>query len=94
MYNVCIILQIMKNSELKEEVEGFWNYFRQEAAPVIRQHQSAMCSQDNSKEGHVALVPLTLETFAAEVLQCLQGLHVHEVLCSIIHFKYVCYICT
>ena len=29
---------LMKNSELEDKIEGFWNYFKHEAAPVIHEH--------------------------------------------------------
>ena len=66
----------MTNSELEDEVEGFWNYFKHEAVPMICEHQSTVVCKE--KELNVEIVPLTLETFAAEVLQCIWGLHVHE----------------
>ena len=68
----------MTNSELEDEVEGFWNYFKHEAAPMICEHQSTVICKE--KELNVGTVPLTLETFAAEVLQCIRELHVHEVI--------------
>ena len=61
----------MKNSES-------WNYFKHEAASVIHEHQSTVICKE--KELNVGTVPLTLETFAAQMLQCIQRIHVHEVI--------------
>ena len=68
----------MEKSDLVDEAEGFWNYFKHEAAPTIRKHQCTV--NGNEKEVDVGTVPLTLETFAAEVLWCIRGLHVHKVM--------------